>query len=87
MLPGATKISRMYLSGPDLEWYDYYIECKKRGTDTPYLSMNEVIEYLDGDTSIVITAKDYRTDYAILELSTLLDLRDLWLEEGKRSPA
>ena len=72
MLPGARKISRMYAPGPDLEWNDRYIECKKR-KDT-YLSMNQMIKYLEDDTDIVVTALDYKTDYAILEWATLLDL-------------
>ena len=73
-LLGAEKISGMYLPGPDLRWNGYYVECRKR-KDT-YQSMNVIVQELDGDAALYVTALDRGDNFVVLRLSDLLDLID-----------
>ena len=71
---GATKISGMYLPGPDLRWREVYVECRRR-KDT-YQSMNTIVRELDGDASLYVTALDRGDSFVVMRLDTLLDLID-----------
>ena len=73
-LPGAVKISRMYKTGPDIEWDGYMIEARRRA-DT-YQSLNKIQKHLDDDTDIYATRLDYNATIVVMYLATFRDLTE-----------
>lgn len=72
LLPSATKISGMYLHGPDLQWLDRYVEVKRRRD--AYQSLNTAAQYLDDDAGIYMTRLDRKPWLMILHRDTMLDM-------------
>jgi hypothetical protein len=73
LLPGARRVARPYLSGPDLEWFGYPIEVKIRNTNQSFSLPDRL---LDG-TPIVAVRAD-RGEWVIsMRIETLLDLLDV----------
>ncbi len=74
VLPGAQKISKMYVPGPDLLWNNYYVEVKRRRD--MYQSMNTIAAYLDTDSQIYMTRLDRKGWLVVMAPDTLLDMLD-----------
>jgi hypothetical protein len=75
LLPGARRVARPYLPGPDLEWFGYPVEVKIRHTNQSFSLPDRLLD----DTPLVAMRAD-RGEWVIsMRIETLLDLLDVEL--------
>lgn len=76
LLPGSTKISRMYKEGPDIHWRDLDVEVKSRGE-----GFKELHKWLKNAGMLMLKA-DRKEWLVVMRYSTMMDLLDA-KEEGE----
>lgn len=80
LLPGARKLSGMYVSGPDGVWRDRFYEVKR------YAEIGKrFYRWLEDDASLLFVRGDRSPWLSIMHTTTLLDLLDEAYENGKRA--
>jgi len=71
LLPGAHKISGMYLPGPDLDWNGYTVEVKRRADGFKF-------DYRHLQDAQILAKRADRQDWLLtMRIDTMLDLMDI----------